>query len=154
MKKLENIIKNSLKPNGEPIDGYYTGPSNDEDIISIEQLLSVHLPEDYKWFLKHFGSGGSYGVLIFGIGKVQPPKVVKETQNWRKLGLPKHFVVIEDCDEWVTCLNTQNYTEGKCPVVAWSPNDSVPTFKAESFEEYLSNSFRERIQDCERYQNK
>ncbi len=87
----------------------------DEMLTGAEERLSVIIPEEYKYFLKKYGHGGIGGIEVFGVGKNGVLIFEKETLKYREYGLPNELIVIENCDEWIYCLDTTN---GK--VVMWS----------------------------------
>lgn len=103
----------------------FTGGVDTDKIRYIENNLNVKLPDSYKWFLKTFGYGFIYGVEILGYDKTTPPSVVTETQDYRKYGLPNEYVVIEDCDEFVYCLDTSKMENNECPVISWDMQNLI-----------------------------
>ena len=56
---------------------------------------------------------------------------VDETIKYRSYGLPKDVILIENCDEWVYCIQSQNGRIGM-----WSPGDVKCKDIYESFEIY------------------
>ncbi|MED2944267.1 SMI1/KNR4 family protein [Bacillus swezeyi] len=111
--KVEKFIKENA---GEKD---FTDGIDEEKISKIEQNLQVSIPESYKWFLRNYGSGGSFDIEILGHGLVSP-EVVEFTKDYRELyDLPDHIVVIVDVDAFAYCLETQKMDSGECPVVTW-----------------------------------
>jgi hypothetical protein len=55
------------------------------------------------------GSGGICGVDILGIEGVDYASVVEKTQRYREAGLPNKYIVIENVDEFLYCLDTGAY---------------------------------------------
>lgn len=84
----------------------------------MEKELNVKFPNSYKWFLKNFGQGGIYGIDILGSSDGILTNVIKETKRNRKYyKLKNEYVVIENCDEFVYCLETSNMVNNECPVI-------------------------------------
>ncbi|PTM57554.1 SMI1/KNR4 family protein [Desmospora activa] len=129
-------------------DSFFTGSVHDFHVNQIEELLEVTLPDDYKWFVKNFGHGGIGGVDILGVSKTELPTCVKFTQRYREYGLPHSFVVIENCDEWVNCLDTASMKNGECPVVDWDRFGSS-RIKYNNFYDFLLDQFKEAIDNLD-----
>jgi hypothetical protein len=136
----ENIEK-LIRENSSDDD--YIGPQSREVIDEIEQLLDVALPDDYRWFLSNYGHGGTFGVVILGSSKVGKPSVVRVTERYRRLGLPRSVVVIQDCDEFAYCLDTSKLENGSCPVVSWTFGGRFDSHESNSFFEFLYQSLIE-----------
>ena len=134
MKYRDEIIK--IIKEKENYSKYSIGTNNDK-IDEIEQTLNIKLPEDYKWFLKNYGQILIMGVEIYGVLENKILSCVKITEDYRKLGLPNKFVVIENCDEWVYCIDTSNIEDGECYVVDWDRIDGVGFEEYESFSEFF-----------------
>lgn len=131
--KLERIISKNIKT------GFFTGGINEKVINDIENELRITLPNSYKWFLLNYGSGGIFGVDIIGVGKLDQHSVVIFTEEKRKLGLNKDFVIIEDCDEYIYCLDTSKLSNGECPVISWDQFEGYDSKEADNFYEFLFN---------------
>lgn len=57
------------------------------------------------------------------------------------IGLPENLVVIEKCDEFMYCINTDD-----CSVVNWSPYDTVGVVKvADDFFQFLYETMIDAI---------
>lgn len=95
----------------------YTNIS-DEEIKSAENRLGFEIIQDYKKFMKKYGHGGFFFEFL-GFGKNGKALFVDETLKLRKLGLPNEFMVFENCDEYVRCINSET---GE--VVNWSQHDN------------------------------
>lgn len=119
----------------------FTGGVDTDKIYYIENELDVKLPNSYKWFLKTFGYGFIYGIEILGYGKFTPPLVVTKTLDYRKYGLPNEYVVIEDCDEFIYCLDTSKMENNECPVISWDMQDLI-LFEEKNFIRFF---FRELL---------
>ena len=101
----------------------FIGGVEENKIKDIEVNLNVNLPESYKNFLRKYGYGAAYGREVLGCGKSEVPSVVAETLRFRKLGLSEQYVVIQNCDEWIYCLDTGNIENEECPVISWDRNE-------------------------------
>lgn len=116
-----------------------TEPS-DEDIKKAEQELGFEIPESYIWFLKQYGHGGFFFEFL-GYGRNGNALFVRETLKERKNGLPANLLVIENCDEYVVCINTDNGN-----IVSWSHYDNDGTIRKQvSFEDYFIDCLNNAI---------
>ncbi len=88
---------------------------SDEQIKEAENSLSVKIPSQYLEFLQEYGFGGIGGVEIIGVGGNGNLVFVEETLEYRRYGLPDNLIVIEDCGEWIYCINAE--TEA---VISWT----------------------------------
>lgn len=71
-----------------------TGGIDEDKIKMIEEQLNVTLPENYKWFLSNYGSGGIFSIDIFGYD-FAGASVVEATNNYKKYyGLIDGIIVI------------------------------------------------------------
>jgi hypothetical protein len=71
---------------------------------------------------------------------------VNSTEKYRKYGLPKGLVVIEDVGEWIYCLDTDRIKDNECPVVTWSMHDKDGVIERnDNFYEYLLDNLNEAI---------
>lgn len=127
--------------------GDFTGGVNDNRISEIETMLNVRLPESYKWFIKEYGHGGIGGIEILGVSKAEIPSCVKETQKYRQYGLPEYFVVVENCDEWLYCLDLSQLANGECRVVDWDRKGNIGIRSYNSFEEFLEDRFNDALEN-------
>lgn len=143
-KEINKIIATNIKK------GYFTGGTTDNIVKQIEKKLNVTLPESYKWFLMNYGSGGIFGVNILGIGKSNSPIVVTETTEYRKYGLEQNLVIIEDCDEYVYCLDTRELIDGECPVVSWDQDVGFDCIEANNFNDFLLERLSEAKESWEK----
>jgi antitoxin YobK len=136
---IEELIK-------QADDSFFIGKANEARINVIEQLLSVPLPESYKWFLAELGHGGISGVEILGNGLAEIPACVRSTYTWRKYGLPVFLVVIEDeGTDWIYCLDTSKMENGECPVVDWEQNRGIGQERYETFIDFFIARIKESL---------
>ncbi len=110
----EKIIK-MIEEYGEERD--FFGGASEEDIRNAEEILGLKFPQSYRAFLKEYGSGGICGVEILGIEGNLGASVVKATERWRKLGLDKKLIVIEDSGEFVRCMYSADVNDER--VYSW-----------------------------------
>jgi antitoxin YobK len=129
--EIERLINENIDT------GLFTGGIKESLIKEIEKELQVTLPKSYKWFLCNYGSGGIFGVDIIGVGKLNQNIVVTDTKKARDLGLDKDLVIIEDCDEFMYCLDTSELSNGECPVVSWDNHSGYDSVEANNFYEFL-----------------
>ncbi len=126
-------------------EGDFIGEVSDDDIKKVEKTLEVRFPTEYKEFVKKYGSGGICGVDILGVEGADYASVVESTDCYRKLGLPNKYIVIENVDEFVYCLNTvEEYN-----VVRWDDMSKREVIRYTTFDEYLQDSFQEAIDNLD-----
>lgn len=131
---IVELINNSAKK-------FFVGALDNNKINAIEERLNISLPESYKWFLKEYGTGGVFGVEIFGGGLRETPTCVRETEEWRKYGLPKDFVVIQNYGGGVYCLDTSRFNNNECPVIDWEQDDQGGLNGYDNFYLFLEEKF-------------
>lgn len=110
----------------------------DEMLDEVERRLKLKIPKEYRFFLREFGHGGIGGIEVIGVGKNNALVFEKETLKYRTYGLPNELIIIENCDEWVYCINS---IDGK--IVMWSKGDIEYAEAFDNFEVYLY----ERVHD-------
>jgi hypothetical protein len=131
--KIQDLIKKYEKK------GNFLYTSPDERVINeAEDRLGVKLPEDFKWFLHKYGYGGIGGRNILGIGYNNVCMFEKVTMDYRKYGLNKNYVAIENCDEWLYCIDINN---GK--ILMWS----MDGFEQPAYDNFL-NYFLDQLNDA------
>ncbi len=121
-------------------DSFFTyAEFTDEARLRAERALAVSLPEQYVEYLKTFGHGGVAGVEILGIGHDGSPIFVDRTIFYRGYGLPENLVVVENQDEWLTCIDCDT---GK--IVSWAqPEGVMPEYNC--FDDFVVDEFQEAI---------
>ena len=134
--KIKDMIQQYEK------EGDFThAPVPDNLSATVMDKLGVVLPEQFIEYLCDFSHGGIGGIVVFGIGLNGALVFVDETLDYRQYGLPTHFVVIENCDEWVMCIDCDT---GK--IVSWDLSGDVqPEF--DSFDDYLANRLEAAIEN-------
>ncbi|MFS0598596.1 SMI1/KNR4 family protein [Peribacillus frigoritolerans] len=118
-------------------DDDFTGRVSEDKVKETEKKLQVPLPESYKWFLKNYGSGGSFGIDIIGYDFVGPSVVTATKEHQKYYGLIDGIVVIEDIDEFAYCLDTNKMINGECPVIMWDNQEDYGRKLADNFEDYF-----------------
>lgn len=132
-KALKDIINDYENP------GDFTYATvNSDMLLKAETELNLKIPESYKEFLLIYGHGGIGGVEILGIGKSGRNIFKETTLEYRKFGLPVNYIVIENCDEWIYCIDSNN---GK--ILSWTQNTICNEFN--SFDDYLLDRFTDAI---------
>jgi antitoxin YobK len=121
----------------------FTGEISSDEIIesSIEEL-KVNIPDDYRWFIKNYGQGGIGGVEILGISKTNKAIFKDTTLEYRNYGLPINLVVVENCDEWLYCIDTDTKK-----VIAWNRIDGILGDRYTTFLEFLLDRFNDEIEN-------
>ena len=99
-----------------------------KEICQAEEYLGLKFPNSYKWFLESYGSGGMDTFDFFGIESDRENialfTVVYATDNYRKKGMKKELVVIQDYGDYVKCIDTSKCDENnESPIVNWSCYD-------------------------------
>ncbi|HHY2675857.1 TPA: SMI1/KNR4 family protein [Bacillus toyonensis] len=129
-------------------DGDFMGVVNEDTIQETAQMLNLTFPNSYLWFLKQYGSGGLDGMDINGCettaadsSVVYHTKLYRETYN-----LPEQYIVLNDIDGTVTCLDTNQMKDGECPVVFWNRfSKELYAITYENFSDYLLDSLQESV---------
>lgn len=134
---MDTKLYNEIKKNEEKGDFTHT-PITDKMIKEAEEKLNLKLPAQYKSFLEKFGHGGIGGLEILGVGSNNKLIFVETTLKYREYGLSVNLITIENCDEWVYCIDANN---GK--IVMWINNCKEVSEAYNSFDDYLED----RIQD-------
>jgi len=141
--EIENFIKENETFSS------FTGGVEENKIIEVEEALNVRLPNSYKWFLTKYGYGAVFGQEILGCGKSEVPSVVLQTKRFRQLGLPEQYVVIQNCDEWIYCLDTNGLVNYECPVISWDRVNGLDEIESSNFSSFILNAFEEAKEDWE-----
>lgn len=120
---------------------------NTNFISEFEQKFNVKLPEDYKFFLLKYGSGGMGCFEFFGIesqkNDIEQCTVSLMTLECRRKEMPKNLVVIEHNGDYVTCIDTLKDSGNQ--IVTWSWVDGRSAGKAENFEMYLTEKLEDYL---------
>lgn len=128
-------------------DAEFTGGVKNDQINYIENELNIMLPESYKCFLSKYGHGGLYGETLLGCGLNETYPVIDQTIRYRKLGIGNKFVVIQNLDEFVYCLDTTKINDGECSVKRWDRVIGFSDVISCSFSQYALRVFQEAKED-------
>lgn len=137
---MNKEILEKIKKYEEPMDFTYATVTN-EMVEMAEKTLSVKLPKQYIEFLQMFGHGGIGGIEILGVGLTGRMIFVETTLDYRDEELPKNLVVIENVDEWLTCIDCNN---GR--IVTWDFSGYVKDDYA-CFDDYLMSQMNDAIEN-------
>ena len=123
---MNEMIIETIRKYEVPGDFTHTAVSS-KMIATAEHVLKIKLPEQYIAFLKMFGHGGIGGLEVLAFGLTGRMIFVDTTIEYRDEGLPHNLVVIENVDEWLTCIDCNT---GK--IVSWDFSgyikEDYPTF--------------------------
>ena len=114
----------------------------ESELSSVEEELGISIPEQYLWFLKVYGHGGLNGIETLGVGKNKKMIFKDETLKYRLYGLPEKYIVIENCDEWIYCIDS---ISGK--VVMWSRGVKQIDEAYNTFIDYLIDRVEDSIEN-------
>ena len=137
---MNTLILDTIKLYEQPND--FTHATVTDDMIrSAESILNIKLPDQYVSFLKMFGHGGIGGLEVMGFGLTGRMIFVDATMDYRKEGMPENLVVVENVDEWLTCIDCST---GK--IVSW---DFSGYFKEDydCFDDYLIDQMNSVIEN-------
>ncbi len=112
----------------------------DDQIEEAQNALGVKLPGQYLDFLRTYGHGGIGGIEVIGIGKSGKMLFVSETLEYREYGLDKNLILIENCDEWVYCIDCNNNS-----IVSWSREDIQNAYP--DFDSFLLDRFTDAAEN-------
>ena len=91
--------------------------------------------------LAEYSHGGVGGIEILGVGLDESMAFLEVTLDYRKYGLPHNLLAVENCDEWLYCLDCDT---GE--VVSWSQVDGVlPGYP--SFDDFLLQDLEDAIEN-------
>ena len=113
----------------------------EEMLASAQRLLGITIPQQFVEFLQEYSYGGIGGVTILGIGLDESMAFLEVTLDYREYGLPHNLLAVENCDEWLYCLDCDT---GE--VVSWSQVDGVlPGYP--SFDDFLLQDLEDAIEN-------
>lgn len=138
---MKEEIKKLIEEYSE--DAIFTGKISSDDIIeSTVTELGVNIPNDYKWFLKNYGQGGIGAVEILGISKMNKAVFKDKTLEYRNYGLSDNLIVVENCDEWLYCIDVD--TE---KVVSLDRTNGVLGERYDTFLDFIIDRFNDEIEN-------
>ena len=109
-------------------------------LAETEEKLGFGVPEQFLEYLNTYSHGG-IGFEILGIGFDGSISYLEETLEYREDGLPENLLVIENCDEWLYCIDV-NTDE----VVSWSI-DEDPRVEYACFDDYLVDRLNDAVEN-------
>ncbi|MED3542444.1 SMI1/KNR4 family protein [Bacillus toyonensis] len=140
--KIVSIIS-TYEKNGD-----FMGGVDEDTIRETAQMLNITFPSSYHWFLKQYGSGGLDGMDIHDCETTAADSsVVYHTKLYRATyNLSEQYIVLNDIDGTVTCLDINQMKHDECPVVFWSRfSKELYAITYENFNEYLLDSLQETV---------
>lgn len=137
---MNNLIIETINKYEQPGDFTHFAVT-DKMIKSAEDALSVKLPEQYIIFLKMYGHGGIGGIEVMGFGLTGRMIFVDTTLDYRNEELPGNLVVIENVDEWLTCIDCNT---GK--IVSWDFSGYIKE-DYPCFDDYLLDQMKIAIEN-------
>ena len=135
---MNDSLKKLISKYEEPGD-FTHAKVTDIELELAEKELGLTLPVEYVEFLKSYGHGGISGCCTEGIGLDGSYIFVENTLEYRTEGLPENYIVIENADEWLYCLDANT---GK--VMSWDMSGFTKE-EYNSFDEYLMDQVNNAI---------
>ena len=138
---MNRQIRNIIEEYNEPF--WFAKVSVTMDSIAEDEaVLNLKFPQQYIEFLQELGSGGLFGVDIFGVTKTGYRTHVTETLRYREYGLPENFLIVENCDEWVYCIdcNTGEVVSWDCSGYVLKNYDDFDSFFLNELKEAVDNA--------------
>ncbi|MDK7723899.1 SMI1/KNR4 family protein [Slackia exigua] len=111
-----------------------------EMLAEVEEKLGFIVPEQFLEYLNIYSYGG-IGFEILGVGFDGSISFLEETLEYREDGLSDSLLVIENCDEWLYCIDVNT---GE--VVSWSI-DEDPRVEYACFDDYLVDRLNDAIEN-------
>lgn len=123
-------------------DGDFTRKGMADSMLEEAQnQLGMRIPGQFIDYLNAYSHGGIAGVEIMGVGLNGAMVFVEATLRARAYGLPCNLLVVEDCDEWLYCIDCSNGT-----VVSWEiGGDAKPEFAC--FDDFLISEYSDAIEN-------
>ena len=113
----------------------------DTMLAEAQSKLGMTIPSQFVDYLDEFSHGGIAGVEIMGVGLNGAMVFVEATLRARAYGLPENLLVVENCDEWLYCVDC---TTGA--VVSWEIDGEVkPEF--DCFDDFLFSEYADAIEN-------
>lgn len=101
-------------------DGSFTKvPPTKAMLEEAKNKLGFPVPKQFLEYLDTYSEGG-FGFEILGVGFDGSMSFLDETLDYRNDGLPENLLVVENCDEWLYCIDS-NTDE----IVSWYPDGEV-----------------------------
>ena len=113
----------------------------DRMLEDAQAQLGLTIPAQFVDFIDAYSHGGIGGVEILGVGLTGTMVFLEATLRARMYGLPQNLLVVEDCDEWLYCIDCDS-----SKVVSWSQVDGIreeypdfDTFLLQDLEDAVEN---------------
>ncbi|PFD29213.1 spore coat protein [Bacillus cereus] len=119
----------------------YFYKEKEEAIQEVEERLNVKLPDSYRWFLKEYGGGGN-GLYVNDCNDI-----LRYHDRFKSFNIPKGYIIIEHCDEYSYCLDTEKMMNNECPVVNWSAHEKGIYPEADNFYKHLLEKIENAIEN-------
>ena len=148
--RLNELIEQVCSEEEQEVKDIFDMPQRDNSnlISQFEEKFNVKLPDDYKFFLLKYGSGGMNDFDFFGIeskkDNIDLCSVAVITLEHRKKGMPDSLVVIEYNGDYVTCIDTLESSNNQIVTWSWLDNGKVQK-KADNFEKYFINKLEDYL---------
>ena len=134
-KKIEAVISQY----GE--NGSFTKVAPTQAMLAeAQQKLGFPIPEQFIEYHNVYSHGG-IGFEILGVGFDGTMFFLDETLEYREDGLPGNLLVVENCDEWLYCVDANT---GE--VVSWYFDDD-PSVDYPCFDDYLLDRLNDAIEN-------
>ncbi|RIW34307.1 SMI1/KNR4 family protein [Bacillus salacetis] len=124
----------------------FFGEVSEEYINKAEEKLRIKFPRSYRDFIKKYGSGGICGVELEGVQDNLGASVVDATVRWRKLGLGRNLIVLEDSGEFARCMYCADINDDR--VFSWERGGTDLNPRYNTFDDYVIDIFQEGIDNC------
>lgn len=112
-----------------------------EMLETAQEQLGVTIPQQFLDYLNAYSHGGIGGIEILGVGLDGTMLFLETTFRYRKYGLPQNLLAIENCDEWLYCIDCDT---GE--VVSWSQSDGLRD-EYPSFDDFLLQDLEDAIEN-------
>ncbi|MGM2731537.1 SMI1/KNR4 family protein [Bacillus cereus group sp. Bce005] len=119
----------------------YFYKEKEEAIQEVEERLNVKFPDSYRWFLKEYGGGGN-GLYVNDCNDI-----LHYHDRFKSFNIPKGYIIIEHCDEYSYCLDTEKMMNNECPVVNWSAHEKGIYPESDNFYKHLLEKIENAIEN-------
>lgn len=137
---MNSQIEDLINKYEEEGDFTHVSPTS-EMLETVKGVLGVSLPAQYLDYLNAYSHGGIAGVEVLGIGLKGKIFFLDETLEYRDEGLPEELVVIENCDEWLYCIDCADGA-----VVSWEIGGEVK-HAFDCFDDFLLSEYLDAIEN-------
>ena len=121
--------------------GFFTRIAPTEEMLAdAQQELGLSVPDQYLEYLNTYSHGG-IGFEINGIGFDGSISFLEETLEYREDGLPSNLIVVENCDEWLYCIDGNT---GE--IVSWAIDEDARV-EYPCFDDYLTDRLNDAIEN-------